>query len=50
MKNQETTTFEVLSDVELAENRGGIINLLIAGAALCFAAYSAGYLTGKAIF
>jgi len=52
MKNLENIGLglEELSSDELKKVDGGFINLILAGIGLTIAAYSAGYMTGKAIF
>ncbi len=51
MKNSENLELQELTLNQMKEIDGGVvIPLILAGIGLCLAAYTAGYMTGKAIF
>jgi lactobin A/cerein 7B family class IIb bacteriocin len=50
MENLKEIKLAELNENEYLSVDGGCIALIIAGIGVCFGAYGAGYLTGKAIF
>jgi hypothetical protein len=50
MENLKKNNFVELSETDCLNIEGGFVALIIAGIGVCFAAYAAGHMTGKAIF